>query len=267
MEQEVPAQVADTAAPAPEPLEIVEVQDTPQGAAPVEAQVVPPQETLLAGKYRTAADLEKAYKEAERMASEKAQEAAMFRRVAEERMAQPYTPPYAPPQAPADFNEKLRSHLEEDPAGTLTSMIEFTARRMMQEQQEQQRATLARFQQFAQQPGYGDVMNEVATQLPFATQPLDPVEGAFLKARLAKLERELAARTGAPQPPMYAESARVASRPGSTGLRVEVEGDVSRIKNRLGDEFNDVARMVAKHKANGGNMDSFSIDDYMRGRN
>lgn len=267
MDEQNPAQVADTVAPAPRaPLEVVEVGDTAEGAAPAEAQAVPPQETLLAGKYRTPQDLEKAYKEAERMASEKAQEAAMFRRVAEERMAQPYTPPYAPPAPPADFNEKLRSHLEEDPAGTLTSMIEFTARRMMAEQQEQQRATLARFQQFAQQPGYGDVMNEVATQLPFAT-PLDPVEGAFLRARLAKLERELAMRSGTPTPPMYAESARVASRPGNGGIRVEIEGDVSRLKNRLGDGFNDVARMVAKHKANGGNMDSFSIDDYERGRN
>jgi len=190
----------------------------------------------------------------------------MFRRVAEERMAQPPTPQYAPQVAP-DFNEKLREELEKDPAGTLTSMMEWTARRFYEQQQEQQRATLNRFNQFAQQPGYGDVMNEVATQLPFATQPIDPVEGAFLRARLAKLEREAAARTGAAPAPQFAEAARGASRPGG-GMRVEVEGDVSRLKNRVGaDGFSDLARMVARQKANGGDMGTFTIDDYERGKN
>ena len=264
MDEQHPAQAAETAAPAPEPLEVVEVSDTAQGAAPAEAQAVPPQETLLAGKYRTPADLEKAYKESERMASEKAQEAAMFRRIAEERAAAP-TPQYA--QAPqVDFNEKLREQLEQDPAGTLMNMMEWKVRNFYEQQQEQQRATLSRFQQFAQQPGYGDVANDVATQLPFANTPIDPVEGAFLRARLQKLERELAARS-APNAPVYAESARVASRPGTGGMRVEVEGDVSKLKSRLGDGFGDVARMVAKHKAAGGSMDSFSIDDFERGRN
>jgi len=262
--EEQSAPVAETVAPAP-PIEVIDVVDTPQGEAPAEGTVVPPvpqAEVLYAGKYRTPADLERGYKEAERMASEKAQEAAMFRRVAEERMAQPSTPQYAP-QPQGDFNEKLREELEKDTAGTLTSLIEYQFKRMYEQQQQQQRDTLNRFNQFAAQPGYAEVMNEAATQLPFA-QPIDPTEGVFLRARIAKLEKELSARSGGAAPtPQFAEPARGASRP-NTGLRVEVEGDVSRLRNRMGAGFNDAARMVAKHKAAGGTMDSYSIDDWSR---
>lgn len=261
---------ADTAAqgqPTPEQAELFEIADTP-AAAPEATEgtatgtVSPTQpETLIFGKYRSIEEAEGAYKEAQRKMHEEAQARARYERILAER--QTATPPQ-PPIDPASFEEKFRERLADNPAETMASFVNFILQKNQAEQMQRQQAMMQRFQQFATNPEYADVAQDVAQQLPFsAGEPIDPVEATFLRASNARMRQMLMAQRGAPQTPPFVESGR-GSRQDAEKLTLELE-DAARIRSRYSDQrLQELGRMVAKVKADGGNMRGMNIDEYER---
>lgn len=248
----------DTVETAPQP--VIEVVDTPVAAPEGQTQAQPAQAPLYFGKYRTLEDAEKAYSEAQRQMHEKAKEASIYRQMVEERQAAP-----TPAPAPAvDFGEKFREKLADDPWGTLTSMMEFQVNRRLEAERANQLAQLKKYQEFSSRPEYADIATDVASQLPFAQQPIDPIEGAFLKAKLAKLESQLAGGGMArPVTPPFVEPGNNASRGNNSSIRVELDSDAARFKADP-NKMRDLARVIAKHKMAGGDMKAMSIDDWER---
>jgi hypothetical protein len=249
----VAPQVQQTSAPASMEIEIV---DTP--AAAPEPQAAPP--ALIFGKYRTIEDAEKAYAEAQRAMHEKSQEAATYRKVLDERQAAPVTPHPAPP--PVDFDGQFRERLAENPAATIFEMTKYAAKQMIDEQQRTQRELVRKYQSFASRPEYASVAQEVAAQLPFAQEnPIDPVEGSFLRARIAQLEAQVSGGLNRPVSVPYVEPGGMARRAGTGTMRVELEPDTSRM--HIGqDKMRELAKIVAKQKSSGGDMRGMSIDDW-----
>lgn len=237
-----------------------ELVDTPEGTPEggVSAQPQPaPQEKLIAGKYRTIEEAEKGLSEAQRAMHEAREKASAYEKILMERANQP-TPPQHPP---AEMDEKFREMLANDPQGTLDSYTEWKFNQLLQKQQAQQRQVMTRFQQFAGQPGFADVANEVAQQLPFATEPIDPVEGTFLRARIAKLEQMLTGRgTAPPAAPLHMESGS-GGRPVGNVTRVELD-DAGKARRIFGDRTEGLARRAAQIKTTLGGRNSMSIDDY-----
>lgn len=261
-----PVDTVQTPAPQSEPQADVglkfEIVDTPEGTpegggAAVSAQPQP-QERLIAGKYRTIEEAEKGLTEAQRAMHEAREKAAAYEKMLVERANQPIPSQHS---SPPDMDESIREKLADKPASTIFQMINDVWEYKWQQQQAQQRQVMTRFQQFAGQPGFADVANEVAQQLPFATEPIDPVEGTFLRARIAKLEQMLTRGNGAaPQAPLHVESGSGA-RPGANTMRVELE-QADRARRIFGDRTEELAKRAAKLKTTLGGRTSMSIDEY-----
>lgn len=240
--------------PSPAPMEI-EIVDTPV-AAP-EAPAAPP--ALIFGKYRTLDDAEKAYSESQRAMHEKAQEAATYRKVLDERQAPVATPHQAPP---VDFDGQFRERLADNPAATIFEMTKYAAKQMIEEREQNQRELVRKYQSYASRPEYASVAQEVAAQLPFAQEnPVDPIEGTFLRARIAQLEAQVSGGVNRTVNPPYVEPGGAARRTGASSMRVELDPDTSRM-NIGQDKMRELARIVAKQKNAGGDMRSMSIDDW-----
>lgn len=261
---EVAPKTEDTASAPPQvdPQQMeIEIVDTVAAAPEVEQQAPPAPAPLIAGKFRTIEEAEKAYSEAQRAMHEKAQEAATYRKMLDEpRQAQP-APAYS--AAPSDYEEKIREKLAESPGATIFDMARFAARQIMDEQQRAQRETVKKYQSFASRPEFADVAQEVAAELPFADQPIDPIEGMFLRKKLQKLEAQLAG--GVPQrevAPPFVESGNGGRRAMSSALRVELDADTAKLRPLGQDKMRDLARVVAKQKMAGGTMREMSIDDW-----
>ena len=237
---------------------IVDTPVAPEAAAPAPPAPAAPA-PLIAGKFRTPEEAAKAYEEAQRMMHEKAQEAATYRKMLEERQAQP-TPAYQAPQV--DIGEKFRERLAEDPFGTLTSMIDFRAKQMLENQQAQQRALVQQYQALASRPEYASVAQEAAAELPFANKPIDPVEAIFIKKRLAQLEAMVANGAASQQVNVpYVEPGVGARRAGTNTLRVELDPDTAKLHAGQ-DKLRELAKITARQKMAGGTMREMSIDDW-----
>ena len=242
----------------PAPMEI-EVVDTV--AASPEANAVPsPQSAPIFGKYKSLDEAEHGYKEVERAMHEKAQEAATYRRMLDERQAQPVTPQYAPAPVP-DFDEKFREQLADRPGDTIMSLVDFIVNKKLEQQTASQREVVRKYQTYASNPDYAPIAQEVAAQLPFANEPIDPIEGAFLRAQIAHLKAQMQGRAAAPANPVFAEPSRGMSRPGSS-LRVELDPDTARMRGMGDAKVRELASIVARQKSNGGNMNVMTIDDW-----
>lgn len=261
MDPVVAPQATDTAPPvlqpqAPAPMEI-EIVETPV-SAPAAEPAAPP--ALIFGKYRTVEDAEKAYSEAQRAMHEKSQEAATYRKMLDERASAPSPQAQAPP---VDFDGQFRERLAENPAQTIFEMTKYAAKQMIEEREKGQRELVRKYQSYASRPEYASVAQEVAAQLPFAQEnPIDPVEGSFLRARIAQLEAQVSG-AAAPRPVAvpFVTPGGAASRTGAGSMRVELDPDTSRM--HVGqDKMRELARIVAKQKNSGGDMRGMSIDDW-----
>ena len=258
-------QAPDTAPAAPQsqapaPMEI-EIVDTPAVAPDAAAAPAAPPQTGF-GKYNSLEDAEKGLKELERTMHEKAQEAATYRKLLDERAAAPPTPQFQ--QAPADMDSQFRERLAENPGQVIFEMTQFAARKAIEEQQRTQRDMVKKYQSYASRPEYAGVAQEVAAQLPFAQEsPIDPVEGVFLRARLAKLEAQLA-NGGVPRQvnPQFVEPGGASRRTGTNSMRVELDPDTAKLRGLGNERMHDLARIVAKQKNAGGTMREMSIDDW-----
>ena len=263
MSEGVVAQVADTASaaqPSQTPPVEIEIVDTP--TAPVAEAVAAPAANppLYFGKYRTVEDAEKAYSEAQRAMHEKAQEAATYRKLLDERAAAP-PPQYQQPPA-VDLDGKFRERLAENPAETIFEMTRFAAKQMIEEQTRAQRELVKKYQTYSSRPEYASVAQEVASQLPFAhEQPIDPVEVAFMRAKLAKMEAAMANTASNVNVP-YVEPGGAARRTGAGAMRVELDPDTAKMRQFDERKVRDLARIVAMQKNNGGTMREMTIDDW-----
>lgn len=259
---EVAPQTEDKATPAPQPdapIAEIEIVDTPV-APEVTPQAQPAPAPLIAGKFRTPEEAAKAYEEAQRMMHEKAQEAATYRKMLEEQAARPQ-PAYQAPSV--DIGEKFRERLAEDPFGTLTSMIDFRAKQMMEQKEAAQRELVKKYQSFSSRPEYASVAQQVAAELPFANQPIDPVEGMFLRKRLEQLEAMVAQGAASQQVNVpFVEPASGSRRAAGSSLRVELDPDTAKMRQSGDGKLRDLARIVAKQKVAGGTMREMSIDDW-----
>lgn len=260
MPDEVAAKVEDTAGQAQLPLEI-EVVDTPS-SAPVTPEAPPAAPSLIMGKYKSLEDAEEGLKNLERTMHEKAQEAATYRKLLDERAAAP-TPQFQQPQV--DMDSQFRERLAENPAATIFEMTRFAAKQMIDEQQKTQRELVRRYQSFAGRPEYSDVAQEVAGQLPFLQeQPADPMEMAFLRAKLARLESGAVPAGSAARPVSvpFVEPANRAGRTGQGSNRIELDPDTAKLRGMGADKVRDLASIVFKQKNAGGTMREMSIDDW-----
>ena len=246
-----------SAAPAVETFEIV---DTPVAPPAVEA-AVPAAPALVFGKYKSLEDAEEGVKNLERTMHEKAQEAATYRKLLDERAAAP-TPQYQAP--PVDMDSQFRERFAENPAATIFEMTRFAAKQMLDEQQKTQRDVVKKYQALASRPEYAAVAQQVASQLPFAgEQQIDPIEGMFLRERLRQLEAQVASGVPArPTIPPFVLPGGMAQRTGANTTRVELDPDTARLSSLGQDRIRDLARMVAKQKNAGGTMAGMSIDDW-----
>jgi len=253
--EDTATQAQQIAAPAPMEIEVVDTPAAPAAAVPE----APP--ALIFGKYRSLEDAEKAYSEAQRVMHERSQEAATYRKMLDERAAPPPTPAYQQP--PVDLDGQFRERLAENPGAVIFEAARFAANQIVQEREKSQREMVKKYQSYASQPGYADVAQQVASQLPFANEnPIDPVEGVFLRARLAKLEAQLANNTTASQiNPPYVEPGGMARRAGVNSMRVELDSDTAKMHISQ-DKMRELARIVAKQKNAGGDMRGMSIDDW-----
>jgi hypothetical protein len=169
-----------------------------------------------------------------------------------------------PPTDPRAFEEQFRERLADNPAETMASFVNFILQKNQREQTQQQQAMLQRFQQFATNPEYADVAQDVAQQLPFSVnEPVDPIEATFLRASNARMRQMLKMGGGQASTPPFVESA-AGSRPGAGRMTLELE-DAGKVRSRYNDQqLRELGRMVAKVKGEGGNLRSMSIDDYER---
>jgi len=258
----VAAKVEDTAGaaqPSQTPPVEFEIVDTPTPAPEAAAPAAP---QLYFGKYKSLEDAEEGLKSLERTMHEKAQEAATYRKLLDER-ATPPTPQYQPPAV--DMDSQFRERLAENPAATIFEMTKFATKQMLDEQQKTQRELVRKYQTYASRPEYASIAQQVAAQLPFANEaPIDPVEGVFMRQRLAQLEEMAKSGTlGRTPNPQYVEPAGSASRAGTNSMRVELDPDTAKL--HLGQEkLRELAKMVARQKSAGGSMTGMSIDDWER---
>ncbi|HEY5997963.1 MAG TPA: hypothetical protein VI078_01500 [bacterium] len=258
MSEEVKTGDTATPAPQPDPQPQIEIVDTPvvapEVAAPAPAPAPPP---LIFGKYRTPEDAEKAYSEAQRAMHEAKTEAAKLREQLEQRAA--YNPPPPAVEPVTNFEDKFREQLAENPGFTIYKMIHDQTTRLLAQQQQANLGRLKEFQSFSSRPEYADVSAEVAAELPFSSEPMEML---FLRKRVAKLEAAGTQATREITPP-HVEAGNAARRAGANSLRVELEPDTAKARRAYGeDKTLELARLVAKQKAAGGDMRGMSIDDW-----
>jgi hypothetical protein len=144
-------------------------------------------------------------------------------------------------------------------------LVDFIVNKKLEQQTQSQREVVRKYQTYASRPEYAGIAQNVAAQLPFANDPIDPVEGAFLRARIAELEAASGNRVAPAVAPVFAEPSRGMSRPGASSLRVELEPDTARMRGMGDAKIRELAGIVAKQKSAGGTMQGMSIDDWQRG--
>ena len=251
---------APAAATPPVEIEVVDTPTPPEEVAPAPQEDKQP---LYFGKFRSLEDAEKAYSEAQRTMHEKAQEAATYRKMLDETRQAPPTPAYPQQHVPQDFDDRFREQLANNPGQTLFGMIRHVAGEMIKERDNANLETVKKFQTFSSRPEFADVAPEVAADLPFANQPIDPVEGLFLRRKIAKLEAALKSGAGTqPVNPQFVEPGNVARRMSNNSIRVELDPDTAKLRNLGTDKTRDLARIIAKQKMQGGTMREMSIDDW-----
>jgi hypothetical protein len=110
-----------------DPGSIIDVEAEPAEEAPPAAE--PAAERLYAGKYKTPEDMERAYLESQSAMTKAQQEAAEFRRYAEQQQAQP------PPQQPdySDELERLNDEFLSNPYGFLTQSVPQMVQQQVQQ--------------------------------------------------------------------------------------------------------------------------------------
>ena len=229
------ATTEDTSTPDPqEPtVQLVDVdnQGEPEGGSQETTAAPEPQgEQLLAGKFKSPEDLANAYQEVERLAHERSEEAATYRKIIEQQ--QPQTTP-APQPVPdqAALNEKFRAQLAEDPWGTLTNFVKFNVQQGQQQQTAQQQERMNEVNHYASQPEFKDVANEAVSMLTYGQE--QDVEKAFLRAKIANMGKAQSQPTQAPLAPgMHVESG--SSRQSDNTLNIQLDPDANRVRNAFG---------------------------------
>jgi len=254
------ASVQDNAAEAPqeEPIEFVPAG---QAEAAPEPQEVPTQKIL--GKFEKPEDVIPAYQHLEQEKGRLSNELGQLRQMVQQLQSQgqaPAPPAYGGPN-PEAINEQFREQLDRDPFGTLMQFSQMVAQQTYAQQQAAQKAALQKFQQYAQDPAYAEVAAEAAQMFPFS-EPVPAEEAAFLRAKVAHLEKLVKSGGQAPKSPTPFVEGGGASRSGG-GYRVELDDKGVQFRQKVGDQRTaHLARMIAARQAEGKDMRSMSIDEW-----
>lgn len=251
-----------------DPVPDIEIVTGDNPVASVSTGDLQDQSNVAPDKFRTKSpeDVLESYKNLERKYHERDQELAALRKAVElvnsgQQPAQGYatTPPQGYDQE--EVNRRFQQQLEQDTFGTMANFVRMVAGDIVQQQFKQQQDVYSKYYQYAQNPEFSDVANDVAQVLPLAKEPIDPIEGAFLRAKLLRYEKMLKEGNGnRGASDHFVEGASSARKP-SPGIRVEIEND-PRVNRFDQAKLTELAKMVAKQAARGKTMDSFDIDDW-----
>ena len=266
----------DTSAPAPQDGLTIEFADADtQGAEPVghdqgDAVAPEPQSITFAGKeYPSLAEAERAYQEAQRVMHERSEEAATYRKAIESIQAPIPAPQMGQPGSNEALNDQFRSQLENDPWNTLQAFVRHNIQQEQAQAAQHQSAMMGEVQQYAQDPLYQDVAQDVMRQLPFTPEP--NVENMFLRAKLQKMQDAMTnggAAAAAQAQRMHVESGT--SRQPDNTLRIQIDPDAHRVKGAFRDTdegfvaSNKVAAVIKQQGMGGKNP--VSLDQYRAAR-
>lgn len=250
------AEAEDTPTAAPQedaPTEpTFEFADTPTEGpdATGQEEAVPPEEPIF-GKYTSMEEAERAYKEAERMAHERAEEAATYRKALE--TVQPTPAAQYPQPDQGQVDEQFRGHLEESPWQTLNMFVEHKWNELESRKSQTQSAMMQEYQKYASDPAFADVAPQVMQNLAMEQNP--DVEKIFLRTKIAAMQNGAtvkAASDAALGKRMHVESG--SSRQPADTIRVEIDPEAKRMQKAFGmsdAEFQDLNRRTAMAKMSG----------------